>query len=46
MATMEEYSKQPREQRMQRLTRPLTGRAGVTRRRGVEQERWFAFPTF
>jgi 3',5'-cyclic AMP phosphodiesterase CpdA len=24
----------------------LAGRAGVTRRRGVEQERWFAFPTF
>jgi pimeloyl-ACP methyl ester carboxylesterase len=26
--------------------RPGGGGAGVTRRRGVEQERWFAFPTF
>jgi hypothetical protein len=26
--------------------RRVAGRAGVTRRRGEEQERWFAFPTF
>jgi hypothetical protein len=26
--------------------RRVARRAGVTRRRGVEQERWFAFPTF
>jgi hypothetical protein len=39
-------SKSALEGERKQVTVLLAGRAGVTRRRGVEQERWFAFPRF